>query len=223
MKKCVFIRHGQSQWNLENRFTGWKNVELTDLGRKEAKNAGNILKKRHYSFDVVYTSTLTRAQDTAKIALQELNSNVKPIIDWRLNERHYGALTGKNKQETADQYGAEQVKIWRRSYPTRPPLMDEKAARELVTDKSIPLTLGESLEDTVKRVTPYWEQTISKDVQNGKSVLVVAHGNSLRALMKHLFRISDADILELEIPTGTPVECELDERLIGKKYSFLTE
>lgn len=215
MKKLVLIRHGQSQWNLENRFTGWVDVELTETGIKEAHRAAQLLKAAQISFDRIYISQLKRAINTAEIILTDLQLEKLPIIkDWRLNERHYGALQGKNKQETASEFGEEQVHIWRRSFNTPPPL--------LATADNSHGVRGESLEMTCQRVLPYWNEIIAKDVKE-KNILIVAHGNSLRALMKHLFKISEEKIPELELPTGVPILCQLDDQLQGIDYQFMSD
>ncbi|MGF1573571.1 MAG: 2,3-diphosphoglycerate-dependent phosphoglycerate mutase [Sumerlaeia bacterium] len=226
--KLVLLRHGQSQWNLENRFTGWKDVDLTDQGRDEAKAAGKLLKAEGFEFDIIYTSVLTRAIRTMQLALSEMDQLWVPVIrDWRLNERSYGALQGLNKSETAEKHGEEQVKIWRRSYSTPPPALEENDERNPKWDrryqgidpKELPLT--ESLKETVERMVPYWENTIAPQVKAGKTILIVAHGNSLRALVKHLDNMSEAEILELNIPTGIPLLYELDENLKPIKSGYL--
>ena len=216
--KLVLLRHGESKWNLENKFTGWKDVELTEKGEKEAKNAGELIKNEKFNVDLVYTSLLKRAVNTMKICLDNMDECDPEIFhDWRLNERHYGALQGLDKAETAKKYGDEQVLIWRRSYDIRPPELDQNDERHPKFDKkykdldSEVLPSSECLKDTVERFLPYWEETISPNVKNGKNVLIVAHGNSLRALVKHLDNISDDEILSLNIPTGTPLVYELDE------------
>lgn len=220
MHKLVLLRHGQSTWNLDNRFTGWTDVDLTEQGRQEAARAGKLLKEEGFEFDLVYTSVLTRAIRTMQIAMSELEQLWVPVVrDWRLNERHYGALQGLNKAETAEKHGEEQVKIWRRSYDVPPPPLTEDDPRHAKHDrryagldpKLLPLT--ESLKETVERFVPYWEQTISRDVAAGKRIIIVAHGNSLRALVKHLDNVSNEDILNLNIPTGIPLLYELDKNL----------
>jgi 2,3-bisphosphoglycerate-dependent phosphoglycerate mutase len=221
MYQIVLIRHGQSVWNKENRFTGWKNVELSEQGIEEAKSAGARLKENNFSFDTVFTSALIRAQKTAALAIESMGISPIVIEDWRLNERHYGGLTGLDKKETADKHGAEQVHIWRRSYDTPPPKMEEAAAQEIIAGSDMPICYGESLKMTVDRVVPYWEEAILPAVKEGKKVLVAAHGNSIRGLMKHIFHISDEQITGLEIPTGTPVICELDETGKGISHKFL--
>ena len=227
MHKLVLIRHGQSTWNLENRFTGWTDVDLSEQGRREAQSAGKILKEEGYEFDLVYTSVLKRAIRTMWLTLDELDQMWLPVVrDWRLNERHYGALQGLNKSETAAKHGEDQVKIWRRSYDIPPPPLEEDDPRNAALDRryaglskeEIPLT--ESLKETVARFVPYWEETIAPQVASGKRVLIVAHGNSLRALVKHLHCISEEDIIGLNIPTGVPLVYDLDKDLkpLGHRY-----
>ncbi len=220
MHRLVLLRHGQSTWNLENRFTGWTDVDLTDVGRQEAARAGKLLAKEKFEFDVIYTSVLKRAIRTMQLAVDEMDQMWVPVIrDWRLNERHYGALQGLNKAETTEKHGEAQVKIWRRSYDVPPPPLTLDDARHPAKERryaGIPknqLPLTESLKDTVARFVPYWEGTIAKDVKAGKRVLIVAHGNSLRALVKHLDGISDDEIVELNIPTGIPILYELSDKL----------
>lgn len=227
MKKLVLLRHGESEWNKENRFTGWTDVGLSPEGIEEAREAGLLLKRHGFSFDIAYTSFLERALHTLLIVLKEMHLENIPIEkSWRLNERHYGALQGLNKKDTAHKYGDEQVHIWRRSYDVRPPALDESDERfpgndpkyACLNKKDLPRT--ECLKDTVDRVIPYWEGTISEDVAGGKHVLVSAHGNSLRALVKYLDNIPDKDIINLNIPTGVPLVYELDEGLqpLAKYY-----
>jgi 2,3-bisphosphoglycerate-dependent phosphoglycerate mutase len=217
MKSITLIRHGQSDWNKQNRFTGWVDVELSELGKKEAEEAGQILKKHKLIFDLVFTSKLKRAQNTANIVKNVLGlGSLKNVEDYRLNERHYGALQGLDKQETTNKHGAEQVKIWRRSYDTRPPLLSDNEA-----NKFQPPCAGESLKDTVERVTPYFKEHILPELKKGKKILIAAHGNSLRALMKYLYKISDSEIINLEIPTGKPLQCLLDDEYMGKEFSYL--
>ena len=220
MKKLVLLRHGESIWNQENRFTGWTDVDLTAKGTKEARDAGKVLKENNFSFDIAYTSLLKRAIRTLWITLDEMDQMWTPIeLDWRLNERHYGALQGLNKAETAKQYGDEQVLIWRRSYDTRPPSITTDDERypgfdpryKDLSPSDIPV--AESLKDTVARFLPYWDQTIAPQIAAGKKVIIAAHGNSLRALIKHLDGISDQDILNYNIPTGIPLVYELDNNL----------
>ena len=223
--KLVLVRHGESTWNKENKFTGWTDVDLSELGRIEAKKAGQSLKERNYNFDICYTSYLKRAINTEELLLNEMGLNIPVVKSWKLNERHYGALQGLNKSETAEKYGEEQVHIWRRSFDIAPPLLDENDERNPKFDETYinvneNLPLGESLKDTIKRVIPYYEENILKDMKNGKKVLVVAHGNSLRALVKYIENISDEEIAELNIPTGVPLVYELDENgnYINKEY-----
>ena len=218
--KLVLIRHGESAWNLENRFTGWKDVDLSPKGMEEAKAAGKALKEMGLVFDVAYTSYLKRAIKTLNFVLEEMDELYIPVNkSWRLNERHYGALQGLNKAETAKKYGDEQVHIWRRSFDIAPPSIDEtseyypKSDRRYadLADKDIPL--GESLKDTIARVLPYWHSDISKSLEEGKNVIVAAHGNSLRALIKYLLNISDEEILNLNLTTGKPLVFEIDKDL----------
>jgi len=228
MYKLVLLRHGQSTWNLENRFTGWTDVGLTDQGRSEALSAGVLLKEGGYIFDLANTSVLRRAIQTLWIVLQEMNLEWLPVINaWQLNERHYGALQGLNKSETAVKFGEAQVKIWRRSYDVPPPaleLTDERHPRfdpryASLTPVQLPAT--ESLKITLERVLPYWHQTIGPTIKTGKRMLIVAHGNSIRAMVKYLDNISDADITELNIPTGIPLVYELDENMKPLKHYYL--
>jgi 2,3-bisphosphoglycerate-dependent phosphoglycerate mutase len=220
MHRLVLLRHGQSTWNLENRFTGWTDVDLTEQGCEEARTSGVLLREEGFLFDIVYTSVLKRSIRTMWIAMEELDQMWLPVVrHWRLNERHYGALQGLNKAETAAKHGEAQVKIWRRSYDVPPPALTPDDERFPGHDRryadlsreELPLT--ESLKDTVARFVPYWREVISKDVRAGRRVLIVAHGNSLRALVKHLDRLSDDDIVELNIPTGIPLLYELDDNL----------
>lgn len=218
MKKLVLARHGESVWNKENRFTGWTDVDLSEKGLEEAHQAGTILKKNGFDFDMAYTSVQKRAIRTLWIILNEMDLMHIPVVrNWHLNERHYGGLTGLNKAETAEKHGKDQVQLWRRSYDVRPPAMDpddqsnpayDKRYNDL-TPKEKPLT--ECLKDTVERFVPYWEQTIVPDIQAGKSIIISAHGNSLRALIKHLDDIPDEEIPGLEIPTGKPIVYELED------------
>jgi 2,3-bisphosphoglycerate-dependent phosphoglycerate mutase len=215
MYKLVLIRHGESTWNLENRFTGWTDVDLTPLGVEQAKAAGQLLKAEGWDFDVCYTSVLKRAIRTLWLALDEMDRTWLPVIkDYRLNERHYGALQGLNKADMAKQYGDEQVLIWRRSYDTPPPALEPQDPRGQRHDpryshlapQDIPLT--ECLKDTVARVVPYWNRTLAPAIQSGQRILIAAHGNSIRALIKHLDGISEADIVHLNIPNGIPLVYE---------------
>ena len=217
MPRLVLIRHGQSAWNLENRFTGWWDVDLTPQGADEAKRAGELLAARQFDFDFCFTSLQTRAIKTLNIALEAMGRLWLPVEkNWRLNERHYGGLTGLNKAETAAKHGAEQVHIWRRSFDIPPPAQEPDSAFDLTNDRryagvTIPRT--ESLKDTIARVLPYWEQRIAPALREGQRVLISAHGNSLRALVKHLSGIADDEITGLEIPTGEPIVYELDDDL----------
>ena len=218
--KLVLIRHGESAWNLENRFTGWKDVDLSPKGIEEAKAAGKILKEMNLVFDVAYTSYLKRAIKTLNIVLEEMDELYIPVYkSWRLNERHYGALQGLNKAETAKKYGDEQVHIWRRSFDIAPPSIDKdseyypKSDRRYADLPDSEIPLGESLKDTIARVLPYWHSDISKSLQEGKNVIVAAHGNSLRALIKYLLNISNEDILNLNLVTGKPLVFEIDKDL----------
>lgn len=220
MYKVVLLRHGESQWNKENRFTGWTDVPLSEKGIEEAKKAGKLMKDAGFVFDVAYTSVLKRAIKTLWLALEEMDLMYLPVHNsWRLNERHYGALQGLNKAETAEKHGMDQVKIWRRSYDIPPPPLDAGDPRNPAKDpryaganpSDLPLT--ESLKETVGRFVPYWLETIAPVVKSGKRVIIAAHGNSLRALVKYLDNISEADIVELNIPTGVPLVYELDADL----------
>jgi 2,3-bisphosphoglycerate-dependent phosphoglycerate mutase len=220
MMKLVLVRHGESSWNKENRFTGWTDVELSDKGREEAKEAGAVLKAGGYTFDVAYTSVLKRAIRTLWTVLDEMDLMWIPVYrSWRLNERHYGALQGLNKSETAAKFGDGQVKIWRRSYDVPPPPLTAADERYPGRDpryrnlSSGELPLTECLKDTVARFLPLWHETISPDIVAGKKVLIAAHGNSLRALVKYLDDVSEKDIVELNIPTGMPLVYELDDDL----------
>jgi len=226
--KLVLLRHGESKWNLENKFTGWTDVDLTEKGKAEAKNAGELINNENINIDLVFTSVLKRAINTMNICLSNMDDNNPEIFqDWRLNERHYGSLQGLNKSETAEKYGDDQVLIWRRSYDIKPPELDQNDDRHPRFDKKYEnldpnsLPSSECLKDTVERFLPYWEETISPNVKNGKKVMIVAHGNSLRALVKHLDKISDDKILGLNIPTGTPLIYELDEGLNPVKNYYL--
>jgi 2,3-bisphosphoglycerate-dependent phosphoglycerate mutase len=219
----VLVRHGQSEWNLENRFTGWVDVALTAQGLEEAHRAGRALKNAGYHFDELHTSYLKRAIKTAWIVLEELNQEWIPqYATWRLNERHYGALQGLNKAETAAKYGDDQVKLWRRSYDVLPPAGGDNSALE--TDRryeGVSLPQGEALKQTVERVMPYWNEAIAPSLKAGKNVLVVAHGNSLRALVKHISGMGDQEIVGFEFETGVPLVCELDGALKLKSKTFL--
>jgi 2,3-bisphosphoglycerate-dependent phosphoglycerate mutase len=228
MYKLVLLRHGESTWNKENRFTGWTDVDLSEKGIEEAKKAGQILKKEGFLFDIAYTSVLKRAIRTLWIALDEMDLMWIPVVrSWRLNERHYGDLQGLNKAETAKKFGDEQVQIWRRSYDIQPPALKNTDERypgidprySELDESELPLT--ECLKDTVERFLPYWEKTIVPTVQSRKKVIIVAHGNSLRALVKHLDNISDEEIVGLNIPTGIPLVYELTEELKTIKSYYL--
>jgi 2,3-bisphosphoglycerate-dependent phosphoglycerate mutase len=226
--KLVLMRHGESQWNLENRFTGWADVDLTDKGREEARRAGELLKNEGFDFDLCYTSVLKRAIRTTWIALDAMDRMYLPLVhSWRLNERHYGDLQGLNKTETAEKFGEEQVLIWRRAYAIAPnpmtvedPRFAGKDARYAKLKPSeIPLT--ECLKDTVDRVIPFWNESIAPAIKSGKRVLVAAHGNSLRALIKYMDNLSEEDILKVNIPTARPLVYELDENLKPVKSYYL--
>jgi 2,3-bisphosphoglycerate-dependent phosphoglycerate mutase len=228
MKKLVLLRHGESQWNRENRFTGWTDVGLTDRGVSEAVAAGQVLKQEGYAFDVAFTSVLSRAIKTLWLALEQLDRMWIPVhLSWRLNERHYGALQGLNKAETAERHGMEQVMLWRRSYDIRPPALTPDDPRFPGGDPryaglgAAELPLTECLKDTVARFLPYWHETIAPAVAAGRRVIIAAHGNSLRALVKYLDSVSDRDILELNIPTGIPLVYELDDALTPLRHYYL--
>jgi 2,3-bisphosphoglycerate-dependent phosphoglycerate mutase len=228
MKKLVLLRHGQSLWNLENRFTGWTDVDLSERGINEAHEAGKLLKSEGYTFDIAYTSFLKRAIRTLWIVLDTMDLMWIPLErSWRLNERHYGALQGLNKKDTADKYGVEQVHIWRRSYDIAPPSLTDDDLRHPKSDpryaqlREIELPQTESLKDTLNRTLPYWHDNIAQNLRLGKKVLVSAHGNSLRAIVKYLDSISDNDISELNIPTGIPLVYELDENLKPITHYYL--
>jgi 2,3-bisphosphoglycerate-dependent phosphoglycerate mutase len=228
MPRVVLLRHGESAWNKENRFTGWTDVDLTDQGREEAREAGRLMKAEGYLFDIAYTSVLKRAIRTLWIAMDEMDLLWVPWErNWRLNERHYGALQGLNKAETAAKHGEAQVKIWRRSYDIPPPPLEPGDERSPARDPryaNVPKNeqpLTESLKDTVARFLPYWHETIAPTIKSGKRVVIAAHGNSLRALVKYLDHISDSDIVELNIPTGIPLVYELDDSLKPLKKYYL--
>ncbi|MDP8262519.1 MAG: 2,3-diphosphoglycerate-dependent phosphoglycerate mutase [Candidatus Ancaeobacter aquaticus] len=230
MYTLVLLRHGESQWNKENRFTGWTDVDLSDKGVAEARSAGRILKEKGFTFDVAYTSVLKRAVRTLDIVLDEMDLMWVPVYKaWRLNERHYGALQGLNKAETAKKFGEEKVHVWRRSYDTPPPALEKSDERfpgndpryNDLTPDELPLT--ECLKDTVERFLPYWHDVIARDVRSGKKVIVAAHGNSLRALVKHVDKISDKDIPSLDIPTGIPLVYEFDEKFEPVKHYYLAD
>jgi len=225
MKKLVLVRHGESVWNLENKFTGWTDVDLSENGVKEAHNAGKLLKKKGYKFDVAYTSVLKRANHTLDIILEELKLDIPVNYSWRLNERHYGALQGLNKDETRAKYGDEQVKIWRRSYDVKPPELsnDDERYTDMLTKYKEYVPHTECLKDTIERVIPYWKERIVSDLNDDKKVIIVAHGNSLRGLIKYLDNISDDEIVGLEIPTGKPLVYELDDNLKPIKHYYLED
>ena len=228
MIKLVLVRHGQSMWNLENRFTGWTDVELSEQGIKEAKEAGKVLKEKGFDFDVAYTSVLKRANDTLKYILEELGEENIPVKkSWRLNERHYGALQGLNKDETKEKYGAEQVLLWRRSTDVRPPALSKDDERYPGNDpkysdlKENELPTTENLIDTIERVMEYWNSDIKKDLETGKRVIIAAHGNSLRGLIKYLDNMTDEEIIKLELQTGNPICYELDDNLKPIRHYYL--
>ena len=226
--RLVLLRHGQSQWNLENRFTGWADVDLTEQGEREARRAAGLLRAQGFAVDIAYSSVLRRAIRTLWIVLDGLDRMWIPVVHtWRLNERHYGALQGLNKAETALKFGDQQVLLWRRSYAVAPPALtaqDERCSGpdpryHMLKPDQVPLT--ESLRDTVDRVVPFWNDSIAPALSRGRSVLIAAHGNSLRALVKFLDRVSDEDIVELNIPTGAPLVYELDDALRPIKHYYL--
>jgi 2,3-bisphosphoglycerate-dependent phosphoglycerate mutase len=226
--KLVLVRHGQSTWNLSNRFTGWTDVDLTELGAAEAKNGGTLLKEGNYEFDIAYTSVLKRAIKTLGIIQEEMGLEWIPVVRaWQLNERHYGSLQGLNKAETAEKFGEAQVKVWRRSYDVPPPALELSDERHPAFDRryadlspdQLPAT--ESLKITLDRVLPYWHSTLAPMIKSGKRVLIAAHGNSLRAMVKYLDNIPDEEIVELNIPTGIPLVYELDADLKPIKHYYL--
>jgi 2,3-bisphosphoglycerate-dependent phosphoglycerate mutase len=228
MKKVILLRHGESVWNKENRFTGWTDVELTDKGVDEARKAGELMLEAGFVFDLAHTSVLRRAIKTLWLALERMDLMWIPVLhSWRLNERHYGALQGLNKAETAAKFGDEQVLAWRRSYDVPPPALSADDQRcpgndpryRGLASSQVPLT--ECLKDTVARVLPYWNQTIAPDIRAGKRVLIAAHGNSIRALVKYLDKVSDQDIVGLNIPTGVPLVYELDDTLKPLRHYYL--
>lgn len=228
MYKVVLLRHGESVWNKENRFTGWTDVDLSAKGHEEARAAGKAMKDAGYTFDIAFTSVLKRAIKTYLLAAEEMDLLWVPVIkNWRLNERHYGALQGLNKAETAAKHGEDQVKIWRRSYDIAPPALDKTDPRypgfhpayKDVNVSDLPVT--ESLKETVARFVPYWENTIAPEVKKGKKVIIAAHGNSLRALVKYLDRLTEQQVLELNIPTGIPLVYELNEALEPINHYYL--
>jgi len=228
MIKLVLLRHGESTWNKENRFTGWTDVDLSEKGIEEAKESGRVLKKEGFTFDIAFTSVLKRAIRTLWFVLDEMDLEWIPVYrSWRLNERHYGALQGLNKSEMAEKFGEEQVLIWRRSYDIRPPALEKSDKRSPANDpiykeldeKDMPLT--ECLKDTVARFVPYWQDTIAPTIQSGKKVLIAAHGNSLRALVKYLDKVPDKEIVRLNIPTGIPLVYELSKDFTPIKHYYL--
>jgi len=228
MIKLVLVRHGQSMWNLENRFTGWTDVELSEQGIKEAKEAGKVLKEKGFGFDVAYTSVLKRANDTLGYILEELGEQDIPVKkSWRLNERHYGALQGLNKDETKEKYGEEQVLLWRRSTDVRPPALSKDDERYPGNDskyselKENELPTTENLIDTIERVMVYWDSDIVKDLAAGKRVIIAAHGNSLRGLIKYLDNMTDEEVIKLELQTGNPICYELDDNLRPIRHYYL--
>lgn len=227
MPMLVLIRHGQSAWNLENRFTGWWDVDVTEKGAAEARAAGALMRDKGLDFDWTFTSLQTRAIKTLNIALEEMGRLWLPVEkDWRLNERHYGGLTGLDKAETAAKHGDEQVKIWRRSFDVPPPPLEPGSPYDLSSDRryaGIKVPATESLKDTIARVLPYWESRIAPELRSGKRVLISAHGNSLRALVKHLSNIPDDEITGLEIPTGQPIVYELADDLSASDRYYLSE
>ncbi|WP_375427371.1 2,3-diphosphoglycerate-dependent phosphoglycerate mutase [uncultured Sphingomonas sp.] len=227
MPTLVLIRHGQSAWNLENRFTGWWDVDVTEKGAAEARAAGELMAARGLDFDLTFTSLQTRAIKTLNLALEAMDRLWLPVEKhWRLNERHYGGLTGLDKAETAARHSADQVKVWRRSFDIPPPPAEAGGAYDLTDDRryaGIPVPTSESLKDTIARVLPYWEERIAPALRDGRRVLISAHGNSLRALVKHLSGISDAEIAHLEIPTGQPIVYELDNALNATDRYYLSE
>jgi 2,3-bisphosphoglycerate-dependent phosphoglycerate mutase len=227
MPQLVLIRHGQSQWNLENRFTGWWDVDVTEKGAEEARAAGRLMRDKGLDFDSCFTSLQTRAIKTLNLALEEMGRLWLPVEkDWHLNERHYGGLTGLDKAETAAKHGDEQVKIWRRSFDIPPPPLEAGSEFDLSQDRryaGIAIPATESLKDTIARVLPYWENRIAPELKAGKRVLISAHGNSLRALVKHLSNIADADITSLEIPTGQPIVYDLADDLAAQDRYYLSD
>jgi 2,3-bisphosphoglycerate-dependent phosphoglycerate mutase len=227
MTYLALVRHGQSQWNLENRFTGWVDVDLTAQGEAEARRSGELLAESGVAFDKLFTSVQTRAIRTGNLALDAAKLSWLPVErDWRLNERHYGALTGLNKAETAAKHGEEQVKIWRRSYDTPPPPLETGGEFDLSKDRryaGVDVPATESLKLTLERVLPYWDEAIAPDLRAGKNLIIAAHGNSLRAIVKHLFKVPDSEIVGVEIPTGNPLLIELDAALKPKSACYLDE
>lgn len=230
MIKLVLVRHGQSMWNLENKFTGWTDVELSPKGIAEAKEAGKVLKEKGFSFDLAFTSVLKRAEDTLRYILKEMNEeNIEIKRSWKLNERHYGALQGLNKEETKEKYGEKQVLLWRRSTDVRPPELDKSDKRYPGNDPKYnglseeELPKIENLLDTIKRVVEYWNSDIKPELENGRKIIIAAHGNSLRGLIKYLDNISDEDIIKLELQTGNPICYELDDNLKPIKHYYVKD
>ena len=230
MIKLVLVRHGQSEWNLENKFTGWTDVSLSPKGIEEAKEAGRVLKEKGFSFDLGFTSELKRAKDTLDYILKEMGEeNIEIRRSWKLNERHYGALQGLNKDETKKKYGEEQVLLWRRSTDVRPPVLDVTDPRYPGNDpkykelKEDELPRTENLLDTIKRVLEYWNSDIKPELEKGRKIIIAAHGNSLRGLIKYLDNISDEDIIKLELQTGNPICYELDDNLKPIRHYYLKE
>lgn len=230
MIKLVLVRHGQSMWNLENKFTGWTDVELSPKGIAEAKGAGKVLNEKGFSFDLAFTSVLKRAEDTLRYILKEMNEeNIEIKRSWKLNERHYGALQGLNKEETKEKYGEKQVLLWRRSTDVRPPELDKSDKRypgndpkyNGLSEEELPKT--ENLLDTIKRVVEYWNSDIKPELENGRKIIIAAHGNSLRGLIKYLDNISDEDIIKLELQTGNPICYELDDNLKPIKHYYIKD
>lgn len=230
MIKLVLVRYGQSMWNLENKFTGWTDVELSPKGIAEAKEAGKVLKEKGFSFDLAFTSVLKRAEDTLRYILKEMNEeNIEIKRSWKLNERHYGALQGLNKEETKEKYGEKQVLLWRRSTDVRPPELDKSDKRypgndpkyNGLSEEELPKT--ENLLDTIKRVVEYWNSDIKPELENGRKIIIAAHGNSLRGLIKYLDNISDEDIIKLELQTGNPICYELDDNLKPIKHYYVKD
>lgn len=230
MIKLVLVRHGQSMWNLENKFTGWTDVELSPKGIAEAKEAGKVLNEKGFSFDLAFTSVLKRAEDTLRYILKEMNEeNIEIKRSWKLNERHYGALQGLNKEETKEKYGEKQVLLWRRSTDVRPPELDKSDKRypgndpkyNGLSEEELPKT--ENLLDTIKRVVEYWNSDIKPELENGRKIIIAAHGNSLRGLIKYLDNISDEDIIKLELQTGNPICYELDDNLKPIKHYYVKD
>ncbi len=227
MKKLVIVRHGESIWNKENKFTGWTDVELSENGIKEAQKAGIILKENNYTFDIAYTSVLKRAIDTLNIILKELNLDILINYSYKLNERHYGALQGLNKDDIKNKYGEAQLKLWRRSVDVRPPKLtidDERYPGNDVKYKGIDnLPLTENLQDTIDRVSSYYEEEIKKNIIDGKNVIISAHGNSLRALIKYIFNLSNDEVINLEIKTGLPIVIEFEDDLTPIRWYYISE